>query len=135
MNTTYFLNCVAGNVFNTGTIPSLPSQYYLGLSTTAPNIDGTGVSEPPESCGYARVELTALSAPVDGVIKNSSAINFEESTGSWGTVTHYVIFDSADVGNGNLLVFGSLSSPRTVDPSTIVTIRTNYLELSVLNPQ
>lgn len=132
MNTTYFLNCVAGNVFNTNSLPALPSRYYLGLSTTAPSIDGTGVSEPPESCGYARIELTTLSAPVNGVIQNNAAIDFEESTGSWGTVTHYVIFDSAD--GGNLLVFGSLSSPRTVDPSTIVTIRANYLKLSVVNP-
>lgn len=58
MNTTYFLNCVAGNVFNTKTSPALPTEYYLGLSTTAPAVGGTGATEPSSSAGYARVKLT-----------------------------------------------------------------------------
>ena len=35
MNTTYFLNCAAGNIFNTKTSPALPKTYYIGLSTSA----------------------------------------------------------------------------------------------------
>ena len=46
MNTNYFLNCVAGNVLGTKTSPTLPTEYYLGLSTTAPSADGTGATEP-----------------------------------------------------------------------------------------
>lgn len=42
MNTTYFLNCAAGNIFNTKTSPALPKTYYIGLSTSAPAINGSG---------------------------------------------------------------------------------------------
>ena len=86
MNTTYFLNCAAGNIFNTKTSPALPKTYYIGLSTSAPAINGTGVNEPSTDAGYARVKLSSLGEPVDGVVTNSQAINFNESTASWGTI-------------------------------------------------
>lgn len=61
MNTTYFLNLVSGNVFGSQKTPAIPTKYYLGLSSAAPNLDGSGVVEPEEGTGYARVELTSLS--------------------------------------------------------------------------
>ena len=134
MNTTFFLNCTAGNIFKTKTTPALPENYYIGLSTSAPNVNGTGVHEPPASAGYARVHLSSLGEPVDGVITNSQAINFEESTASWGVITHFVIYDSEVVGDGNLLMYGALSTPRTVEPATIMTIKEGYLNLSTQNP-
>ena len=132
MNTTYFLNCVAGNVFKTKTSPALPTNYYIGLSTSAPTISGTSVTEPSIDAGYARVRLTSLSEPNDGVVTNSQAINFNESTASWGTITHFVIFDSAT--GGNLLMYGTLSTPRSVETATIMTIKEGYLSLSAQNP-
>lgn len=132
MNTTYFLNQVAGNLFKTKTTPALPSAFYIGLSSTAPNIDGTNVGEPNSSAGYARVELTSLGEPDNGVVTNELAINFNESTASWGTITHFVIYD-AETG-GNLLMYGALSTPRSVEAATIMTIKENYLSLSAQNP-
>ena len=132
MNTTYFLNCAAGNIFNTKTSPALPTNYYIGLSTSAPTISGSGVTEPSIDAGYARVRLTSLSEPNDGVVTNSQAINFNESTASWGTITHFVIFDSAPA--GNLLMYGTLSTPRSVETATIMTIKEGYLSLSAQNP-
>ena len=132
MNTTYFLNCAAGNIFNTKTSPALPTNYYIGLSTSAPTISGSGVTEPSIDAGYARVRLTSLSEPNDGVVTNSQAINFNESTASWGTITHFVIFDSATA--GNLLMYGALSTPRSVETATIMTIKEGYLSLSAQNP-
>lgn len=134
MNTTYFLNIVSGNIFGTLTTPGIPEKMYLGLSTTAPSLDGSGATEPAASAGYQRVELSSLSAPADGVVKNSAAISFPESTADWGTVTHFVVYDSAAVGAGNLLIYGELASPRTVEESTIMTIREGYLRLSAQNP-
>ena len=123
MNTTYFLNCAAGNIFNTKTSPALPKTYYIGLSTSAPAINGTGVNEPSTDAGYARVKLSSLGEPVDGVVTNSQAINFNESTASWATV-----------GEGNLLMYGTLSTPRSVETATIMTIKEGYLSLSAQNP-
>lgn len=134
MNTAYFLNCVAGNVFGTKDTPALPTTYYIGLSTTEPNTSGANVTEPSSDAGYARVQLTTLSDPVNGVVSNESSVDFNESTSSWGTVTHYVIYDSATVGSGNLLMYGELSTPRTVEAATVMTIRTGSLKLSAQNP-
>ena len=71
MTSTYFLNCIMGNVFKTKLSPTLPEKVYLGLSSTAPSVDGTGVTEPLDSAGYSRVELTTLGEPVNGVISVS----------------------------------------------------------------
>lgn len=134
MNTLYFLNLAAGNIFQTKTTPAIPMKYYIGLSTTAPTVNGTGVNEPSADAGYARVELTSLSEPIDGVVTNTAAINFDESTASWGGVTHFVIYDSDAVDSGNLLMYGELSTPRSVEAATIITIKEGYLKLSAQNP-
>lgn len=56
MTTTYFLNLTAGNLFKTKTDPAIPASYYIGLSSTEPNISGGNVTEPSTSgTGYARV--------------------------------------------------------------------------------
>ncbi len=134
MNTTYFLNLVAGNVFQSQTSPAIPTEYYIGLSTTTPNINGSNVNEPPASASYRRIKLTSLSAPTAGVVTNTADISWPESTSDWGVVTSYVIYDSATVGAGNLLMFGDLTTPRSVEKDTIMTIKTAYLKLSALNP-
>lgn len=136
INTTYFLDCVAGNLFGTKTTPPLPSRYYLGLSSSEPNPNGTGVTEPTASgSGYARILLDGLGQPDNGKVTNESSINFEKSKLSWGTITHYVIFDAKDAGAGNLLMYGELATSRSVEAGTIMSIEPGCLELSVVNPE
>lgn len=132
MNTIYFLNNIAGNVFGTETTTGIPDNYYLGLSSTEPNKEGEGVTEPSTSAAYARVKLENLSKPTNGVITNTSGIDFNESTDSWGTVTHFVIYDAPT--GGHLLMYGELSVSRSVEAATIMTIKTGALNLSVVNP-
>ena len=131
MTTQYFLNIVAGNVYGTETGTALPARYFIGLSTTAPTVTGTNVSE-PSGAGYSRVELTTLGKPSGGVVTNTASVDFPESTASWGTVTYFVIYDALT--GGNLLQYGQLSTPRSIEPATIMSIPTNYLNLSVQNP-
>ena len=132
MTSTYFLNCIMGNVFMTKLSPTLPKKVYLGLSSTAPQVDGTGVSEPLASAGYQRVELTNLGEPVNGVVSNDGEIQFDESSASWGTITHFVLFDSPT--DGNLLMFNQLSQSRSVETATIVMVKTGSSKLTLANP-
>ena len=125
MVTTYFKNLVAGNVFGSKTTPAIPSTYYIGLSTSAPDEDGTGATEPSSSAGYARVAISNLGDPVNGEVSNEQAISFNESTSSWGTITHYVIYDAAT--SGNLLMYGQFLIPRIVETGT--TLRENDLRV------
>ena len=133
MTTTYFLNLTAGNLFKTKTDPAIPASYYIGLSSTEPNISGGNVTEPSTSgTGYARVQLTDLNEPADGVVSNKNIISFPSSTTSWGTMTHYVIYDAAS--DGNLLMYGNLSVSRTIESDTILSINSGELEISIANP-
>ena len=132
MNTTYFLNLVAANLYCGQNDPAIPTAYYVGLSTTEPALDGTNVTEPSAEDSYARVVLTDLSSPVDGVVTNASVVKFTESTGDWGKITHYVIYDGET--DGNLLMYGALPSARTIEAETEVIIKAGYLKLSAQNP-
>ena len=67
-------------------------------------------------------------------MSNTASLSFEESSGDWGTVTHFAIFDSQTVGSGNLLIYGPLSTPRTVETATIMTVKAGYLKLSIQDP-
>ena len=132
MTTNYFLNSIMGNVFKSKTNPALPDNYYIGLSTSEPNIEGGNVSEPPSNGGYSRVLLTELKEPVNGVITNKSSISFNESTSDWGVITHFVIYDAAT--DGNLLMYDTLTSSRTVESDTVVMIKADSLQLTLANP-
>lgn len=133
MTSTYFLNCIMGNVFKTKTSPILPEKFYLGLSSSEPDIDGSNVNEPSTLSGYSRIELSGkLSEPNNGVISNTEDISFPESSESWGTITHFVIYDSEN--DGNLLMFESLTQNRSVEAGTIVMIKAESLTITLANP-
>lgn len=132
MNTTYFKNLIMGNVFRTNTSTPIPTGYYIGFSSTAPNLDGTNVTEPSTSgTGYERVRLSSLSEPVAGAITNNNTIQFNESTTDWFPPTapaiYYVIFDSQ--ANGNLLMYNELTTRRIIETNTVATIRPNSLSI------
>lgn len=131
MNTNYFLNLVAGNVFRTKTSPAIPAKLYLGFSKTAPNLAGGNVTE-PTGYGYARVPLNSLGVPSNGLVSNTTSVEFPESTAAWGKLTHYVIYDAAT--GGNLLMYGELTSSRTVEKNTVMLFKVGELKLSVVNP-
>lgn len=112
------LNALFGKSSNFGPLDSAPT-IYVGLSSTTPAEDGTGVTE-PSTGSYARVATTAAdwNAATDAdpsVITNTEAITFPTATGDWAggsNLTHVVLFDAST--NGNLLASGALSSPKPV---------------------
>lgn len=133
MTTTYYLDLAAGNLFGTKTTPAIPKKYYIGLSSSLPQTNGTGATEPSTSgTGYARVELTGLSEPSDGTITNSGVITFPESVTAWGTMTCYVIYDAPT--GGNLLMYGNLEVSRNIESDTVLSIRANELQITLANP-
>jgi hypothetical protein len=86
---------------------------YVGLSTTTPNEGGTGYTEPVGN-NYSRVATVAADwgSSSGGSISNANSITFPTTTGSWGTVTYFLLFDAAT--SGNLLQYGVLNTPRAV---------------------
>ena len=100
---------------------SIPATWYVGLSTTTPSQGASPNFTEPSGNAYARVAVTnngtnwtALgSPPATGfTMQNGTVITFASATGSWGTVTHFGIFDALTA--GNLVGFGQLAAPQSV---------------------
>ena len=134
----YSENKILDQLFGATSIAaSIPSTWYVGLSTTAPNEAGTGVTEPAAGA-YARVAYSnTKTGPVNwttaanGALTNAAAITFIESTLSWGTISHVVFYDLAT--GGNLWFWEALPSPRAVAANTTVYFAIGSLTVSNLN--
>ena len=98
---------------------------YIALSTTAPNADGTNVSEPGDT--YARQSI-AWNAAASRAKDNSGEIAFPEATASWGTVTHFAIYDAAS--GGNMLWYGTLTDARAIGAGDTPRFLAETFELS-----
>lgn len=94
-----------------------PTNIYVALSTTTPNEDGTGITEPVGN-GYARVLTSAAdwNAAVTGdptVIDNLNPIGFPQASGgAWGLITHWVLYDA--------LTGGAVQSYAPLDTSKAI---------------
>lgn len=131
MITTYFMNLLANYTLGKRRETALPETLYLGLSTAAPSLNGSGVKEPSigSTTGYARIPLPQLSDAVNGKVVNEGMVSMPESVSAWGTMTHWVIFDAAN--GGNLLMYGEFENPKSVSAQAALSIRQGELELSV----
>lgn len=86
-----------------------PATVYAGLFTSDPTDAGSGSEVSGGS--YARKAIT-FGAPSNGVSTNSAACEFDQATGSWGSITHFAIFDSLTT--GNMLYYGALTTSKTI---------------------
>lgn len=111
--------------------PAAPATVYVGLSTADPTEDGSGLAEPSTGNGYAR-QAMAFDAVVQGAdaatITNSASVSFGPATASWGTVTHFAIFDA--VTGGNMLRHAALTASRAVASGDTATYAAGALTLS-----
>lgn len=127
-------NSVLNKLFGNSTL-SQPSTLYFGLSSTIPNIDGTGSTEPSVGA-YSRVALTNSdktnwSVSTLGTLTNLTSITFPESTASWGTLLAVVVFDASS--GGNLWFFEALSPSITVAINTTVFFSASGITISMTN--
>jgi len=92
---------------------TMPTNIYVALSTADPTDAGSGIAEPSGN-GYARKQTVAANwnAAANGSISNAQDIQFDQATGSWGTITHFALFDALT--DGNMLAHGSLGTSKTI---------------------
>lgn len=114
---------------------SMSGVVRVGLSSTAPDRDGTGFTEPGEETGYERVLLgdTAQSlsqlmgSAVEGVITNTKNIFFPKAIIDYDdTITHFLIFIGAD-----LVAFEELKTPIKPWENTVPIVEVGNLELTL----
>jgi len=102
-----------------------PSTVYIGLSTGSFGDDNSGTEI--SGNGYARQSI-AFDAASGGTTDNTSNVDFPAATGSWGTVSHYGLFDASS--SGNLLIHGAFSSSKAVTTGDILRIAAGELDIT-----
>jgi hypothetical protein len=104
-----------------------PATVYAGLFTTDPTDAGTGSEVSGGS--YARKAIT-FAAPSNGVTTNSAAAcEFDQATGSWGTITHFAIFDALTT--GNMLYYGALTTSKTIASGDVFKFATSSVTVTL----
>lgn len=130
----YLENELLDHVLKVGAY-TVPTNIYVALSTTDPLDTGAGISEPVGG-SYARVQCNNWSTAANRSSANSTAVNFPTATGSWGTLTHFALFDA--ISGGNMLAHGALGTPRTISSGqsigfAIGTIIVSFLSGAISN--
>ena len=110
-----------------------PNGLYLGLSASAfaDSDNGTTASAKEPSGNYARVRIDNISEynTSNHDIRNTSSIDFNEASGSWGDVEYWGIFDGTG-SSANMLMHGSFSAATTVSSGDQFRISTGDLEIN-----
>jgi len=106
---------------NTGeTAYVMPASIYLALFTTNPTAAASGTEASGGS--YARKVATFVNG------SNNTDIEFIEATGSWGTISHWALFDAATL--GNMLYFGAVDSAQAVTSGNIPRFPTGDIDIT-----
>lgn len=136
----YLENKLIDQLFRGQTAP-ITSTLYVGLLTAAPSDAGGGTEVSGNS--YARVAVTSslanwagtqsagstvASSGTGGQTSNNAAITFPSPSGTWGTVTHFGIYDASS--GGNLLFWGALTISKTINQSDTVTFPAASLSIT-----
>lgn len=126
----YLENKLVDHLFRAQSLAA-PATLYIGLLTAAPSDSGGGTEVSGNS--YARATVTSslanwagtqsagstvASSGTGGQTSNNAAITFATPSGTWGTVSHFGIYDAAT--GGNLLFWGSLTISKTINQGDTV---------------
>ncbi len=124
----YWENKILDHIFGKGSYT--PPTIYVGLSTADPTDNGSGLAEPSGS-GYERVQTSASNWNIasNGSLDNTSDITFAQATGSWGTITHFALFDVASA--ANMLAHGALSQSQAIGNSDTARFQAGDLDISL----
>lgn len=136
----YLENKLIDQLFRGQAAPTT-TNLYVALLTAAPSDSGGGTEVTGNN--YSRVTVasslanwagtqgagtTTASTGTGGVTSNNGAITFPTPSGTWGTVTHFGIYDAASA--GNLLFYGTLTIAKTINQSDTVTFPAGSLTIT-----
>lgn len=90
---------------------------FVGLSTTDPTEDGTGITEViSANNGYARVPTTAtnwtVSSGTTATLQNSTDIEFTTATSNWGIQSFFFLADQGS--DGNYMAYATLTTSKDI---------------------
>lgn len=111
-------NAILADYFGTAAT-AMGTPLEIGLSTTQPNADGSGITE-PSGGAYSRQSVANTDAEwtintTDSYASNDNEISYAQATADWGIISHFVIYQG-----GNPKFFGEITdsigaaSPKNV---------------------
>lgn len=139
----YLENKIVDWLFRAQTF-SPPAGLHVGLLTAAPSDSGGGTEV--SGGAYARVNLapslanwagtqaaasTTASTGTSGTTSNNSTITFPTPTATWGTVTHFGVYDASTA--GNLLFWGALTVSKTINTGDVISFPAASLTVQIDN--
>ena len=129
---------IMNHLFNAA--QSVGSTVYLALCTgtytpaTADGYTGASCSEVANANGYARKAISFGAASARRITQDAQ-VDFDTASGSWGTVTHWVIVTSATYGAGTVLAHGDFTasfSPVTGNTPRVASGQV-YVEITAIS--
>jgi len=101
---------------------------YVALFTAAPSDAGGGTEVSGGS--YARVATSGATwtAASAGATSNAAAVTFPTASASWGTVTHYALFDASS--SGNMLRWAALTASKTIGSGDTASFAIGALQMT-----
>lgn len=127
--TDYMENSLLNHIFeNSEYFPV--SNLYVALFTADPTDVGLLTNEVSGN-GYARTEIFFSAAGSRAILQNGDVTFPQCSGGDWSTITHWGIADSSIGGAGNLLAYGSFTSPIVTYEGNVINIPTANIQVSI----
>jgi hypothetical protein len=137
--TNYLENSLVNHVMRNSAFSSPGTSVYVGLigyyesgGTNGAETGKTGGGKELSGGSYARVQVTAWTSPIDvgtsGSITNTAAITFPTANADWGHVSGVFVADASTA--GNMLLHGSLTSPREVKNGDVFKFNATDLDIS-----
>jgi len=124
--TDYLEDKILKHVF-TNVAYTSPTTLYVGLFTTAPTDAGGGTEL--SGSGYARKSAAFTVSGTGTLATNSSAIEFDAATGTWGTIVAIAIFDALTT--GNMIAWADLTASKTIATGDILRIPAGDLDVTL----
>ena len=120
----YLENEILDHILGTGAY-TMPTNVYVGLSTGSFVDDNSGTEL--SGSGYTR-KVASFGAASSGTASNDAAIEFPAATGSWGSISHFGIFDASS--SGNLLIHGALTSSKVIESGDILKVAVGDMDIT-----
>lgn len=141
--TNYLENLLIDHLFRGQTFAA-PTELHIGLLTAAPSDSAAGteatggsyarVARAPSLANWAGTQSagsTVASSGTGGTTSNNGVVNFPTPTATWGTVTHFGIYDAAT--GGNLLNYGTLTDSKVINTGDTVSFAAGALTFQIDN--
>mgnify|MGYP003123692227 FL=1 len=120
----YAENEILDHLLGTGAY-TMPTTVYVGLSTGSFNDDNSGTELTGNNYSRKSVSFGAASS---GTASNDAAVEFSAATGSWGTVSHFGLFDASS--GGNLLIHGALTASKVIESGDILKLAVGDMDIT-----